>query len=34
MTVVGGVVVVAAVLLQTMEKTPALSQRPATARPP
>jgi drug/metabolite transporter (DMT)-like permease len=34
MTVVGGVVVVAAVLLQTLEKTPALSQRPATARPP
>jgi drug/metabolite transporter (DMT)-like permease len=34
MTVVGGVVVVAAVLLQTTERTPALSRRPATARPP
>ena len=34
MTVVGGAVVVAAVLLQTMEKTPALSPRPATARRP
>ena len=34
MTVVGGVVVVAAVLLQTTERTPALSRRPATARQP
>ncbi len=34
MAVVGGVVVVGAVLLQTTEKTPALSPRPATAQPP
>jgi drug/metabolite transporter (DMT)-like permease len=34
MAVVGGVVVVGAVLLQTTEKTPALRPTPATARPP
>jgi drug/metabolite transporter (DMT)-like permease len=34
MAVVGGIVVVGAVVLQTTEKTPALSPRPATAQPP